>query len=51
MKEDIQYQHFTPRQVISLALMLGAIILNVVGIFKFEWTFGEMSANFYSQVY
>ena len=46
MKEDIQYQHFTPRQVISLALMLGAIILNVVGIFKFEWTFGEMSANF-----
>ena len=32
MNEDIRYQHFTPRQVISLALMLGAIILNVVGI-------------------
>lgn len=37
---------FSRRQFVSLLFIVGAIGLNVFGIFKFGWTFNEMSANF-----
>ncbi|WP_340296924.1 YfcC family protein [Staphylococcus coagulans] len=37
---------FSRRQFVSLLFIVGAIGLNIFGIFKFGWTFNEMSANF-----
>lgn len=36
----------TTRQWLALILFVGVIVLNVYGIFQFEWSFTEMSANF-----
>ncbi|PTE97317.1 C4-dicarboxylate ABC transporter permease, partial [Staphylococcus cohnii] len=41
-----EYSRFTKRQAAGLALIVGTIALNVFGIFKFSWSFNEMSANF-----
>ncbi|KAB7644202.1 MULTISPECIES: YfcC family protein [Staphylococcus] len=46
LNTEIEYQHFSKRQAFSLALILGAILFNVFGIFKYDWTFTQMSANF-----
>lgn len=37
---------FTKSQATGLALIIAAIILNVFGIFRYGWSFNEMSANF-----
>lgn len=39
LNTEIEYQHFSKRQAFSLALILGAILFNVFGIFKYDWTF------------
>ncbi|RBA03562.1 YfcC family protein [Staphylococcus arlettae] len=44
--QTYEYQRFTKRQAIGLALIVGTIVLNVFGIFSFSWSFNEMSANF-----
>ncbi|MGS0651669.1 YfcC family protein, partial [Staphylococcus arlettae] len=44
--QTYEYSRFTKRQAAGLALIVGTIALNVFGIFKFSWSFNEMSANF-----
>ncbi|WP_349420853.1 TIGR00366 family protein [Staphylococcus felis] len=39
-------QDFSKRQLLSLIIISLAIILNVFGIFRYGWSFNEMSANF-----
>ncbi|HEC2157271.1 C4-dicarboxylate ABC transporter permease [Staphylococcus delphini] len=34
------------RQLLSIIMIVGAIALNVYGIFRYDWSFNEMSANF-----
>ncbi|MGO3048771.1 C4-dicarboxylate ABC transporter permease [Staphylococcus casei] len=47
MKETkMDTPRFTKSQATGLALIIGAIILNVFGIFRYGWSFNEMSANF-----
>ncbi|WP_323704635.1 YfcC family protein [Mammaliicoccus sp. Dog046] len=41
-----QIGRFTKRQALCLVLLVSAICFNVFGIFKFGWSFNEMSANF-----
>ncbi|MEJ7541401.1 YfcC family protein [Staphylococcus intermedius] len=36
----------TKRQLLSIVIIVGAIALNVYGIFRYDWSFNEMSANF-----
>ena len=43
--QEITYQHFSKRQA-SLLIIVATILFNVFGIFVFDWTFNEMSANF-----
>ncbi|MBF0842469.1 MULTISPECIES: YfcC family protein [Mammaliicoccus] len=46
-REDNQkVERFTKRQIICLILLVSTICFNVFGIFKFGWSFNEMSANF-----
>lgn len=42
----IETPRFTKRQGIGLLLIVAAIVLNVYGIFTYDWSFNEMSANF-----
>ena len=44
--QEITYQHFSKRQAASLLIIVATILFNVFGIFVFDWTFNEMSANF-----
>ena len=44
--QEITYQHFGKRQAASLLIIVATILFNVFGIFVFDWTFNEMSANF-----
>lgn len=44
--QEIIYQHFSKRQAASLLIIVATILFNVFGIFVFDWTFNEMSANF-----
>ena len=43
--QEITYQHFSKRQAASLLIIVATILFNVFGIFVFDWTFNEMSAN------
>ncbi|GGI40249.1 YfcC family protein [Mammaliicoccus stepanovicii] len=45
-KNEDEIGRFTKRQLICLVLLISAICFNVYGIFKFGWSFNEMSANF-----
>lgn len=44
--QEVEYQHFSKRQAFSLLIIVATILFNVFGIFMFDWTFNEMSANF-----
>ncbi|AMY06020.1 YfcC family protein [Staphylococcus condimenti] len=44
--KEINYERFTKRQALALSMIVLAIIFNVYGIFRYEWTFNQMSANF-----
>lgn len=44
--QEVTYQHFSKRQAASLLIIVATILFNVFGIFVFDWTFNEMSANF-----
>lgn len=44
--QDEHYKRFTKRQAAGLAFIVLTIIFNVFGIFRFGWSFNEMSANF-----
>lgn len=44
--QAIDYGRFTKRQAVALLMIVCAIIFNVYGIFRYEWSFNQMSANF-----
>ena len=44
--QDLDYQHFSKKQAFSLMIIMATILFNIFGIFKFGWSFNEMSANF-----
>ncbi|BGE81196.1 YfcC family protein [Staphylococcus petrasii] len=44
--QKVEYQHFSKRQAFSLLIIVATILFNVFGIFMFDWTFNQMSANF-----
>lgn len=44
--EAVDYGRFTKRQALALLMIIFAIIFNVYGIFTYEWSFNQMSANF-----
>ncbi|WP_320424519.1 YfcC family protein [Mammaliicoccus lentus] len=45
-EDNQKLERFTKRQIICLILLVSTICFNVFGIFKFGWSFNEMSANF-----
>ncbi|MBI5974284.1 YfcC family protein [Staphylococcus canis] len=45
-QKQLERQDFSKRQLGSLLIIVCAIIFNVFGIFKYGWSFEEMSANF-----
>lgn len=45
-EDNQKVERFTKRQIICLILLVSTICFNVFGIFKFGWSFNEMSANF-----
>lgn len=42
----IEYERFTKRQAFALSIIALTIVFNVYGIFRYEWSFNQMSANF-----
>lgn len=44
--QPAEAQHASKRQVASLIILVLAIVFNVFGIFRYDWSFNEMSANF-----